>query len=166
MVRSKTMMLMTVAICCLAICFGCARETKVTYHPETGVKTSKTETVGGSVKSSYRADLVLLTEMGVGEWSDKNKALAREAALTIAISDLAEKVGKVLIMKDSRIFNDDAMLHIQKYSANVVKGYEIILDDWDPETHMAKVRIQQNIWRVVQELERHYPLNWAAAASE
>jgi len=139
---------------------GCVRSRTTAWNEDTGAVERVQVKEGGNVRSVLQNRLTQVTVTGEGEWKNSNRSMAREMALAQAINDLAKKAGAVLVEQDATIFNDEAMNKMRLRAANVVYGYSISSEKWEPETTTYKVAIEQNAWRIVERLEEYHPFPW------
>lgn len=134
---------------------GCTRIETSTF--EEGVQTSHQRTVGGFVVSQLEQKLAMKTVTGEGSFTHDHQLTAREGAKLAAIADMASKAGEVLVEQDTRIFNDEVINKMRLQAANIVHGYEVVKEEWDPETKTHKVTIEQSAWSIVERMSRRFP---------
>lgn len=77
-----------------------------------------------------------------GTFTAKMESMAINMATNMAINSLAKKLGKVVQSEYSNFMNDDVMMRITTNAKNIVSGYEIISEKYDPKTGKATVVIQ------------------------
>lgn len=95
------------------------------------------------------------TIRGSGFYQHERKSTAREIALNLAINDLARKAGEVVQESDSTIIQQlgkDKVLNVLKTrSMNIVCGYKIESEDWDPQTNTYEVDIAIETQRLAEQ---------------
>ena len=134
---------------------GGTRETKIeTDFSEKGTVTKEVVTVNEKIKSELHRVLDGVVVEGKGMFKDANENLAKSAALTMALNDLAKKAGQVLIEEDTTIYNNEVKSIIRQRASNVVAGYKVMLDVYDPETQTAEIVVRQEGERIASQIER------------
>lgn len=92
---------------------------------------------------------------GRGHYQHDNAAMARNVALNLAINDLAKSAGDVLSEEDTTIYNDEVRMVIRTRARNIVQGYQVVTDHYDPATRRAEVTVRQQGERIASEMERY-----------
>lgn len=121
---------------------------------EKGTITKEVITVNRKVRSELHRILDGTMVEGKGTFKNDNREVARNGALTLAINDMAKKVGEVLIEEDTTITNDKIKSIIRTRASNLVSGYTIMVDTYDDETKMAEVIVRQDGERIASEIAR------------
>ncbi len=121
---------------------------------EKGTVTKEVITVNRKVRSELHRILDGTVVEGKGTFKDNNREVARNGALTLAINDMAKKVGEVLIEEDTTITNDKIKSIIRTRASNLVSGYTIMVDIYDEETKVAEVIVRQDGERIASEIAR------------
>lgn len=131
------------------------KETKIeTDFSEKGTVTKEVVTINNKVKSELHRILDGVVVEGKGMFKDANENLAKSAALTMALNDLAKKAGQVLVEEDTTIYNNEVKSILRQRASNVVAGYKVMLDVYDPETQTAEVVVRQEGERIASQIER------------
>jgi len=125
-----------------------------TEFSEKGTVAKKIVTVNNKIKSELHRVLDGIVVEGKGKFKNANENLAKSAALSMALNDLAKKAGQVLIEEDTTIFNNEVKSIIRQRASNVIAGYKIMLDMYDPETQTAKIIVRQEGERIASQIER------------
>ncbi len=121
---------------------------------EKGTVTKEIITVNHKIKSELHRILDGTVVEGKGTFKNENKEVARNGALTLAINDMAKKVGEVLIEEDTTIANDKINSIVRTRASNVVSGYTIMVDTFDEQTKIAEVIVRQDGERIASEIAR------------
>jgi hypothetical protein len=77
-----------------------------------------------------------------GIYKHTNEMIALQMATNVAINNLAKKIGKVLQEEETTLKNDKVSLIMKTHAQNVVNGYEITDQKYNPKTGRAEVEIQ------------------------
>jgi len=134
---------------------GGSKETQIeTEFSEKGTITKEIVTVNDRIKSELHRVLDGVVVEGKGMFKNANENLAKSAALTMALNDLAKKAGQVLIEEDTTIFNNEVKSIIRQRASNIVTGYKIMLDVYDMETQIAEIVVRQEGERIASQIER------------
>lgn len=121
---------------------------------EKGTVTKEIITVNHKIKSELHRILDGTVVEGKGTFKNKSKEVARNGALTLAINDMAKKVGEVLIEEDTTITNDKITSIVRTRASNLVAGYTIMVDTYDDESEIAEVIVRQDGERIASEIAR------------
>ena len=121
---------------------------------EKGTVTKEVITVNRKIRSELHRILDGTVVEGKGTFKNNNKEVARNGALTLAINDMAKKVGEVLIEEDTTITNDEITSIVRTRASNLVAGYTIMVDTYDEETRVAEVIVRQDGERIASEIAR------------
>lgn len=119
-----------------------------------GTVTNEVITVNRKVRSELHRILDGTVVEGKGTFKNNTKEVARNGALTLAINDMAKKIGKVLIEEDTTITNDKIKSIVRTRASNLVSGYTIMVDIYDEKTSIAEVIVRQDGERIASEIAR------------
>lgn len=141
----------------LLVVSGCSQNS---YHAEHESSSSETHTShvssdNDSVVNELHEVMSEVEVEGRGFYQHENPAMARNIALNLAINDLAKAAGDVLTEEDSIISNDQVEMLIRTRARNIVQGYQVVVDHYDPATQQAEVLVRQQGERIASEMERH-----------
>lgn len=121
---------------------------------EKGTVTKEVVTVNNKIRSELHRVLDGVVFEGKATFKDKNREVARNAALTLAINDMAKRAGAVLIEEDTTVTNDQVTSIVRTRASNIVAGYAIMVDTYDPETQIAEIVVRQEGERIASEMAR------------
>ncbi len=121
---------------------------------EKGTVTKEVITVNRKIRSELHRILDGTVVEGKGTFKHQSKEVARNGALTLAINDMAKKVGEVLIEEDTTITNEQIKSIVRTRASNLVAGYTIMVDIYDDETMIAEVIVRQDGERIASEIAR------------
>lgn len=146
-------------VICAGGFIGCAEQHKVVTTKEYGANgtlTHEVTTDNDNLIDELQRILSKTSTMGKGSYTNENASTAREVALNLAINDLGRKLGEVIQESDSTIIQqatkDTIMNVIRTRASNILRGYEVIADDYDPTTHTAEVVIRMETYSVAKEI--------------
>lgn len=120
-----------------------------------GVQTTEIVRKNEQVVSELHRVLDGVVVEGRATYKHDNEAMARNTALNLAINDLAKSAGEVLSEEDTTLYNDEIRMIIRTRARNVVRGYQIAVDRYDPMTKTAEVVVRQQGERIASEMQRH-----------
>lgn len=150
----------TLALCIVGMLLLCSCNSKSTstshqIHAPDGQLKESTYSVNGEVREKVRRIFEKETLRGVGEFSHPQMNMARDAALSIAQVDLAEKAGEVIASRDTTIYNNEIQSIIQTKSKNIISGYEIIFEKYHKESSTYEIMIELSGFRVAEQIVKH-----------
>lgn len=137
--------------------FGCAptvHQVDRAWSPQ-GVQTTQTVRKNEQVVSELHRVLDGVVVEGRATYKHANAAMARNTALNLAINDLAKSAGEVLSEEDTTLYNEEIRMIIRTRARNIVRGYQIAMDHYDPMTQTAEIVVRQQGERIASEMQRH-----------
>ncbi|MBF0471534.1 MAG: hypothetical protein HQL48_09170 [Gammaproteobacteria bacterium] len=142
-------------IVALAVMTGCAGEKKKeTGYSRLGTAKDIEVTHNGKVVAELHRVLDAVIVEGKGKFQNENEVMARNMALNIALNDLAKSAGEVLVEEDTTLYNDQVKMVLRTRARNIVQGYTITVDIYDPYTKTAEVVVRQEGERIASEIAR------------
>jgi len=150
----KNQLLATTLGCCL---LGAACETKVVqekkYGPD-GTVVSSTYSENGKVLNDLKRVLEKETVRGRGKFKHPSESMARIAALNLALDDLAGKAGEIVATRDVTLYNDKINALIRTEGRNIVKGYDVVFENWDEAKTEYEILIEMRGYKVAEEISK------------
>jgi hypothetical protein len=147
-----------VAVAGLAFVSACGPKTDsvtTTYTPS-GQVTDRTVVQQDRVVSELHRvfDTTVLTGEGIIE--NGNEGLARQAAISLAQADLAQKV-QTTVRGNTTIYNNQDVRSVVETNVNaLVAGYSVDFAGYDPNSVKYRVRISLRGEQLVKEVEKTY----------
>lgn len=136
---------------------GC--ETQVVDHKQygpDGTLTSSTYSKNGKVYDDLKRILEKESYRARGEFASKEgKHLARRGALLAAEADLASTVGKVIQTRNETLYNNQIYSVLRTEGSNVIKGYDIISENWDEAKGEYSVIIEGRGYKIAEEIHKY-----------
>jgi hypothetical protein len=135
---------------------GCKTEVidHTTIGPN-GTVVAATHTENGKVYDDLRRILEKETFRATGQFSQNDKYLARRGAVLAAEADLASTVGKVVQSRNETLYNSQIYSVLHTESSNVLKGYDIISENWDEAKHEYTILIEGRGYRIAEEIHKY-----------
>lgn len=151
--KSHRLMLPSAAL--LIALAGCATtQEKTTVYTPGGQVTDMQTRTGDRVTSELRRIFDTTVIKGEGMFDHANEGLARQSALSLAQSDLAQKVQSE-VRGNTVVMNNTDVRSVVESSVNaVVRNYEIDYAGYDPNSTRYRVRISIKGEQLVKEIER------------
>jgi hypothetical protein len=159
---------LSLSLACLFFVAGCAttggqpaeatKETERDFSKQ-GTVTKEVVKVNSRIRSELHRVLDGVVIEGKGSFSDAREMVARNAALTIALNDMAKRAGQVLLEEDTTIYNDEVKSILRTRARNIVKGYVVMVDVYDPDTQTSEIIVRQEGERVASEIAKEIILN-------
>lgn len=138
------------------IASGCATQTrsKEVEYSMAGIETRKVVTENDKVTSELHRVMDSKIVEGRGRFKNDDENMARNMAMNMAINDLAKRAGQVLVEEDSTLYNDQVRMMLRTRARNIVQGYSVVHEAYDPATKTAEVLIRQEGERIASEMAR------------
>ena len=108
--------------------------------------------VDSKVKSDLKRILATETVEGEGVFKNANQSVAVNAAMNLAINDLAKRAGQLIQEEDTTLYNEKVYSIIRTRARNIVSGFDVVVKEWDGDSQTATVRIRQDGYRIAEEL--------------
>ena len=143
-----------IAIACLgAVVAGCSHTVEREKEwGKDGTKIRDTHKVDSKVKSDLKRILATETVEGEGVFKNANQSVAVNAAMNLAINDLAKRAGQLIQEEDTTLYNEKVYSIIRTRARNIVSGFDVVVKEWDGDSQTATVRIRQDGYRIAEEL--------------
>ncbi len=144
----------TVIVVMMFAC-GCTTTTTNTteYTPGGEIATDRRE-VNNRVVNELNRVFESRPITGVGIFENRNEGLARKAAISLAVDDLAAKVQTELRSNTVIYQNDDIRTTVETNVHALVKNYQIDFEGYDPDSIKYRVRISVNGEVLISEIKR------------
>lgn len=121
----------------------------------TGIQTKEVDRKNEEIVFEQHRALEGVVVEGRGNFTHDNAVVARNTALNLAINDLAKSAGEVLSEEDSTVYNEQVRMIIRTRARNLVRGYQVAFEHYDPVTRTAEVIVRQDVERIAAEMMRY-----------
>jgi hypothetical protein len=147
-----------IALTMVGVLVGPGCTSTVTEHKQYGPGGTLVESsraVNDQTVSELHRILGNETIRGTGKFRDESEHLAKRGALLIAEADLASRAGEVIQSRDETLYNDKVYSVLRTQSRNVIKGYDITFENWDPVTREYTINIEARGYSVADEIAKY-----------
>lgn len=142
-----------IALILLPACTTTVTETKE-YTPGGQLQTERYEEDDSTLYELRRIFENTIIE-GEGVFESNNEGLARKAAISLAVEDLAAKV-QTEVRSNTVIYqNDDIRSTVETKVHALVSNYSIDSQGYDPSSDKYRVRISVRGEQLIREIKRH-----------
>lgn len=150
---------MGVGLGIVAFLIGCGTTSINKHEVSSGAIVEQQEIRGGRITSELKSILETTPVQGEGSFIAENKTAAIMGAEALALNNLAEKVGEVIIEANTSVITTEDKNKIvgvvRKQSRNIIKGWDYLVPpQWDEKTHEAKVIVSMNVEQTVTEIAK------------
>jgi hypothetical protein len=138
------------------IAAGCETTTheRTTEYTPGGEVSSQRYERSGEIRRELRRVFENTVIDGVGVFENSNEGLARKAAISLAVDDLAAKV-QTEVRSNTVIYqNEDVRSTVETNVHALVNNYRIDFEGYDPGTNKYRVRISVRGEQLIREIER------------
>ncbi len=136
---------------------GCATTTitkKSKYGPG-GTLAESSYSKNERVLDELKRVLEKQTVQGKGIFTHENIGMARVAAMNLAINDLAARAGEVIASQDVTLYNDKISSIIRTQARSIVKGYEIVAEEWDKADKVYEIVIEMHGSKIAEQIHKY-----------
>jgi hypothetical protein len=151
--RAPALLLIAVTLIMTPACTTTVTETKE-YTPGGQLQTERYEEDDSTLYELRRVFESTIIE-GEGVFESDNEGLARKAAISLAVDDLAAKV-QTEVRSNTVIYqNDDVRSTVETKVHALVSNYSIDSQGYDPGTDKYRVRISVRGEHLIREIKRY-----------
>ena len=159
MISSKITKFSVVAIAATFLLSGCSQKAQhqTSFTPDGKLKSEHIVKEDAIKIETYDYQAVFhdKTLLATGVFSHKNETIALNMATNMAINNLAKSAGKVIQKEDSTLYNDKVHMIITTKANNIVKGFQILSQEFDITNGRAEVTIKQDGSILASELSKY-----------
>lgn len=132
-------------------------QNKVNYTPQGKLQSQHVEVQTPTTVETYDYQAVFhdKTLLATGVFRHKNETIALNMSTNMAINNLAKSAGKVIQTEDSTLYNEKVHMIITTKASNIVRGFQILSQEYDVTTGRAETTIKQDGSVLASELERY-----------